>query len=183
MESSRELLTTLSKTPRGEAAQPKAELAGRYRPVLQAFARRIGVEASKIEAAVEAAMEGLYENAWAEDFDPELETRERLFGLMKIHIAEVSLSASNPLQTDEALHTAWEAEWRRGLVRFSITVLSKSTDTDARALQAFELHVIEKHTAGDVAKELGMSHTAVFGAKNLLLGKLQRLMGELEGRF
>jgi hypothetical protein len=34
-----------------------------------------------------------------------------------------------------------------------------------------------------VAKQLGMTHTAVFGAKNLLLGKLQKLLGRLEGEF
>ena len=68
-------------------------------------------------------------------------------------------------------------------MRYSIRTLSSSTDTDHRAIQAFEMHVIEKRGAAEVARELGMSPTAVHGAKNLLLGKLQALMGELEDRF
>jgi len=184
MQSSRELLESLANDASEQAASsPKDELRSRYRPLLQAFAHRIGVEAGRIDESIEAAFNDLYESARREDFDPRIGGRERLFHIAKKHIAEASLSASDALQSDDALNEAWNAEWRRVLIRYSIRTLSSSTDTDHRAVQAFEMHVIEKRGAAEVAGELGMSPTAVHGAKNLLLGKLQALMDELEERF
>lgn len=178
-DTSRSLLATLAA---GDDT-PRTELEARYRPVLQSFARRVGLEERVVTAASDAALVGLWTDVRRAPFDPSVEPRERLFAQARDHIAEKSLTASDVLQTEEAMRKAWELEWRQGLVRFALQSLSQAEDTDARALQAFELHDIEKRSAAEVAKELHMTPTAVFAAKNQVRAKLEALVQQLESAF
>lgn len=160
-----------------------AELADRYRPVLHAFARRVGLADEAVPEACEAALSGLLGAHRAAPFEPGASTREPLFEQARAHLAGASLSASDLLQSDAALREAWDAEWRRALLRAAMSALSHTPGTDARMLQAYDLHVVEKRPVAEVAHELGMSRTAVHSAKSLLLGALAQAMARLEGDF
>jgi hypothetical protein len=161
-------------------ASARTELKERYRPVLAAFARRVGLSEEGLASASAAALRGLLE---AEPVDPATPMRERLFAQARVHVAGASLSASDVLQSEAAMREVWDAEWRRGLLRAAMRLLSRSHDTDARMLQAYDLHVVEKRPVGEVARELGMSHTAVHSAKNLILGALTAALERLEGDY
>lgn len=180
MQSSRELLSSFVSGADGES---RKELSARYRPILAAFARRVGMGSGEIDRVCDETLDNWFAEVASDGFEEGVSMNELVFEQAKTHIAGASLSASDLLQRDEALLGAWNSEWRRALIRFTIQTLARSRETDARTLEAFELHVVEKRSAADVAKELGMTHTAVFGAKNLLLGKLQKLLGSLEEEF
>ena len=136
MQSSRELFESIA---RGESAAcdaesgPRAELEARYRPMLASFARRVGLETGRIDAAVDRALLHLFESLGEESPLSELGSSERLFRTAGMQIADTSLSASDSLQTLSGLEEAWRSEWRRALVRFALQSLSASADTDHRA--------------------------------------------------
>lgn len=174
MRPGRELVAALA----GPDAEPaRAELQRRYRPLLLAYGRRVGVAEGALDGAVARALDDLAAPTAPDGM------RERLYEAACRHVADASLSASDLLQTAAAQRAAWDHEWRAALVRFGLAELARSGEHEERALRAFELHGIEKRPAGEVAEDLGMSRSAVLGARSRLLASMQVVLERLERDF
>jgi DNA-directed RNA polymerase specialized sigma24 family protein len=175
------LLKTLRDPDAGEA---RREFDERYRPVLQAFARRLGLSDQPAEQAVADTLDAFVSRLRSGEFDAaEGELRDWFLAVARQHIAAASLSAQDTLSSPEELQQVWSSEWRRAIIRHALAELYEDEAENSHVLQAFELHCLEKHNAGEVASELGMSRSAVFSAKNRLMERLRGRVEQLEDEF
>ena len=89
-------------------------------------------------------------------------------------------SALEAMPDEAALDTAFDAEWRAGLVRAAFAELRRSTRLDRKTVRALELLAIEERSAADVAAELDMPVAAVHLAKHRGLKRLRSILASLE---
>ena len=168
------------------------EFDGRYRPVIEAFARRLGLSA---DDAVDAAQETLADFARdyrAGRFD---RTRGRLrswiFGIARHRVIDMQRvkgrrrewrgeSALADLSTGDDPERTWRDEWRKAMLRAAMHELHAGSKLDPRTVRAFERIAFDHAAAADVAAEVGMSVNEVYVAKSRVLKRLQQVMSELE---
>ena len=175
------LLDTL-RTPAGNGA--RQEFDDRYRPALLGFARRVGLTGGDVDEAVQSALDAFVRDLRAGRLEGrDRGMRELLFDVARRHVADASLSAQDALSSPGELEGIWRAEWRRAIVRRALDELYADEHENSHVLQAFELHCLEKHSADEVASDLGMSRSAVFSAKQLLMQRLRERVAELLDEF
>jgi len=154
----------------------------RYRPVVVRFARRAGV-GQDAEDVAQAALtdfarayrEGRYERERGR-------LRSWLLGIARHHVLRWRRERAGdpelvPLAAERAapdpLEALWDEEWRAAVVQQCL--LAVRGEFEASTLLAFERFVLGDHPAAEVARELGLSENAVFGAKRRVLRRLREL--------
>lgn len=168
------------------------EFDGRYRPVIEAFARRLGLGA---EDAVDAAQETLAHFAReyrAGQFDRSRgRLRSWIFGIARHRVIDMQRakarrrewrgeSALADISDGGDIEHMWEDEWRKALLRAAMRELHANRKLDPRTIRAFERIAFERAAASDVAAEVGMTLNEVYVAKSRVLQRLQRIMADLE---
>lgn len=168
------------------------EFDGRYRPVIAAFARRLGLS---YEDADEVAQETMAR--FAEDYRAGKYQRDRgrlrswIFGIARLRALDAKRvrarrredrgeSALEQQLDDASITAVFEAEWRAALVRQAFTELRATSKSDPKTLRAVELLALGGKSAGEVAAELGMPVSAVHLAKHRALKRLRTILEELE---
>lgn len=164
----------------------------RYRPILTAFARRLGFAG---EDAAELAQQTLAEFARAYAQGRYQRGQGRL-GSWLIGIASNVGSglrrraARGPANTgDELIHDAWanervlkdawDRERDRAIVIDAMATLRETSRVQADTLRAFELFAIRGVPAEEVAAQCGITVDAVYVVKNRLTGRLREIVQEL----
>jgi RNA polymerase sigma-70 factor (ECF subfamily) len=171
------------------------EFDSRYRPILEAFARRLGLgEADAADAAQEALAR--FVAAFREGkFDRNRgSVRSWITGIARNCIREIhdrrtrrreerGLSAVNELPADESLTRIWDEECRRSLVQHAIAELKEETRTDPRTIRAFELLALEGRTPAEVSELTGMTRNDVYLAKHRCLSRLRHILEQLQEAY
>lgn len=164
----------------------------RYRPILAAFARRLGFVG---EDAAELAQQTLAEFARAYAQGRYQRGRGRLSSWL-IGIASNGGSglrrraARGPANTSDELlddawadqrrvQDAWDRERERAIVVEAMTILRDTSRVQAETLRAFEMFAIRGVPAEEVAAQCGISVDAVYVVKNRLAGRLREIVQEL----
>jgi len=83
----------------------------------------------------------------------------------------------------DAMERLWDEEHHRVISRRAMNELKSGTRFDAKTVRAFELIVIEKTPAGDVAEMLGMSLDSIYAAKHRCTRELRRIVAGLEKAY
>jgi RNA polymerase sigma-70 factor (ECF subfamily) len=163
----------------------------RFRPVITALARRLGLsEADAADAAQEtlarflaAYRAGKYDRArgrlssWVIGI-----ARHCILDLRQARAARHEargLSAADDLPADDELQVAWDAECRLAIVHRALELLRARTATDEKTLRAFERVALDGHSPADVARELRMTTADVYLAKHRCLSRLRELISTL----
>lgn len=190
------LLTTNTELLAGLADPENAavweEFDGRYRPVLLAFARRLGLSADDAQDAVQETLA-----AFVAEFRQGRYQRDRgrlrawLFAIARTRVAQHRRreeqrqhwrgeSALAELPAENSWSGLWEEEWRRAILRAAYAELGTSTRTDACTLEAFRRTTLGREAPATVAAELGMTVNAVYLARHHILAQLKELVARLE---
>lgn len=167
----------------------------RYRPIISAFARRLGLSAAD---AADAAQETLLH--FVRDYRAARYDRSRgrlsawLIGIARHRIAEMKRrraarrehrgeSAFIELPDDGEMSRIWDDECRRALLCQAIAELSRTSRLGEQTLQAFRMQVIDGRAPADIAAALGLSVRSVYLAKHRCLGRLRGILEQLQSAY
>lgn len=171
-----------------------AEFDARYRPILLAVARRVGLnDADAADVAQETVVRFLAEyragrydrergrlRAWVLTI-----ARSRIAGLRRFRATrrEVGADGLPSIPDADELEGHWMAERRRVLLREAMRELQARSRVEPKTMRAFELHVARGMPVAEVAEELGMSRHDVYLAKSRVTARLRDILAELERAF
>lgn len=167
----------------------------RYRPILVAFLRRMGLSESD---AADAAQETL--TCFVQDYRQgrydrtQGRLRSWLIGIARCRAADVRRAAARrrefrgdsaidalPDETDA--DAIWEAEQRQFIFQQAIADLGETTRFTARTIAAFERVVLRREPIDAVSSELGLTAQEIYNAKNRVVEKLRELVRQYEVSF
>ena len=166
------------------------EFDARYRPLLTAFAARLGLEAGEAEdVAQEALVEfvrayraGTYDrsrgrlSSWIISIaQHRISHRRRAVGRAAARRGE---SALVDLSDPARLTAVWEDEQRRLIILRAMEVL-RAGKSAAPTLRAFDLVAVRGVPVEEAARECGMTVDEVYTAKNRVAKRLREIVGEL----
>lgn len=180
--------TALLEGLRDPAGAEWAELDGRFRPILRAFTRRLGLSDADADDVTQEALtrfltgyrEGRYDrtrgrlSSWlisiAHHCALELRSRQRN------HRGE---SVLDHIHQTNALDSIWDEECRRVLLDKAMAELKGSSRMDPKTLSAFESLAFEQREPAEVARMTGLSVESVYAAKSRCLAQLREILGRL----
>jgi RNA polymerase sigma factor (sigma-70 family) len=164
----------------------------RYRPVIEAFARKLGLSPDDAADAAQETLAEFVRDYRAGKFDRSRgRLRSWIFGIARHRIADQQRakarrrewrgeSAIADMPADDQLAQIWEGEARAAMLRQAMRELYANPKLDPRTIRAFEQVAFEQKTAAEVAGEVGMSVEQVYVAKSRTLRRLLGIMTELE---
>lgn len=163
------------------------EFCARYRPVLVAFGRRLGLSE---DDAQDAAQETLL--AFADAYRRGQYARDK--GRLRAWLCGIARNQIHQLQRcghrrphsvdpdhktrlleavsdEDDLAVIWEDEWRKRLIQACLDEARRHLGD--QTVQAFVLFVLQEWPADQVASRLGLSRNAVFKAKRRVLSHMR----------
>jgi RNA polymerase sigma-70 factor (ECF subfamily) len=164
----------------------------RYRSVIEAFARKLGLSPDDAADAAQETLAEFVRDYRAGKFDRSRgRLRSWIFGIARHRIADQQRakarrrewrgeSAIADMPADDQLAQIWEGEARAAMLRQAMRELYANPKLDPRTIRAFEQVAFEQKTAAEVAGEVGMSVEQVYVAKSRTLRRLLGIMTELE---
>ncbi|MEM7228399.1 MAG: sigma-70 family RNA polymerase sigma factor [Planctomycetota bacterium] len=172
-----------------------AQLDERYRPILIAFARRLGLsEADAADVGQETMMQVLKECREGKYDRSRGRFRAWLITIARYRVAAVyrnrarkrearGESAMIDLENDAQLHEIWENERRERILRQALEEMRTRTRTSDKTIRAFELHVVRQMPVAAVAEELDISSHDVYQAKSRVASQLRDIIADLEKAY
>ena len=171
------------------------EFDARYRPLLIAFARRLGLDEDE---ALDAAQETLtrFLTAFREGkFDREKgRLQSWINGIARNCVREMrdrrerrrehrGLSALADWPDDQRLTHIWDEECQRTLLRRALNELRDGCGMEERTIRTFELLALEEKSPADIAKMLGITRNEVYIAKHRCLSRLRDILDALRQAY
>ena len=163
----------------------------RYRPILIAFARRLGLPD---EDAADAAQETLarFVRSYRDGkYDRDrARLRSWIIGIARHCIYDIhqrratdprrGLSAISELPDEPTLNAMWDQECGQEILRQGISELRQQTRTDEGTIRAFEMLAFDGRKPAEIADALSMSLNDVYLAKHRCLKRLREILSRLE---
>lgn len=175
--------------------QAWVELDARFRPILFAFTRRMGLADSDAEDVTQEALTRFVKAYRKGQYD---RTRGRLSSWLIaiahncVHDLRQSTnrriewrgeSVIGELGRQEDLEAIWEEESRRVLLAKAMHELKSSSNFEEKTIAAFELLARGDRTPTEVANETGMNIDSVYAAKNRCLTTLRKIVERLNNEY
>lgn len=173
----------------------------RYRPILTAFAHRLGLT---VDDAAELAQQTLAEfsrayaqgryqrgqgrlSSWligiASNVGSQLRRKSARYGGAAEFDSQIDGEPGGQFggacDDERELQAAWDRERDRAAVAEALRILRETSRAKPETMRAFELFAIRGVPAEEVAAQCGMSVDAVYVIKNRLTGKLREIVAEL----
>ena len=182
------LLEGLKDLSNGAAWQ---EFDARYRPLLMAVGRRLGLREADAEDAAQETVA-----AFLRDYREGSYSRERgrlrdwLAGIMSHKVRDVQrrqvredrILRENPpaaeSAADDRIKVVMDEEWAKATLRQCLEEVRK--EVSPQMFESFELSAMQLWPAGQVAKRLGISVDAVYQNKCRLLQAIRELLPKME---
>jgi RNA polymerase sigma factor (sigma-70 family) len=166
----------------------------RYRPILINFGKRLGLDEHDAEEVAQEAISRFVVAYRAGKYD---RTRGRLYSWL-IGIARHCLidlreqrrargpvpagSILDRLPDEHQMTLVLEAECEREVLRLSLDQLRKTTRTERRTIEAFEM-LLNRLEPDGVAARLGMTVDEVYVAKHRCLRRLRPIVDRIAGDY
>jgi len=163
----------------------------RYRPILVAFARRLGLPA---EDAADAAQETLarFVRSYRDGkYDRQRgRLRSWIIGIARHCVYDIhqrratdpkrGMSAISELPDESTINAMWDEECEHEILRQGISELRQQTRTEEGTIRAFEMLAFDDRTPAEVAEELSISVNDVYLAKHRCLKRLREILSHLK---
>lgn len=160
----------------------------RYRPLILALGRRLGLSAADAEDAGQETMLAFVRAYGEGQFAREKgRLRDWLRGMAVHKIQEAvrrrgrgeKLVGDRPGETGlwerqagPGLEELWEAEWEKAVLRGALAEVRG--EVAAKTFEAFELYALKQWPVGEVARHLGVSEDVVYQSKRRVLQRLRQ---------
>jgi RNA polymerase sigma-70 factor (ECF subfamily) len=167
------------------------EFDGRFRPILVAFARRLGladadaadIAQETLARVVKSYREGHYDrsrgrmHSWIVGIAQNCIYDHRKTSLARREQRGVSAIVEVPDR--DHLADLWDQQCEQEILQQALEALKEETRTDARTLRAFELFALRHQPPEEVARDLGLATNDVYLAKHRCLKRLRAIVAEL----
>jgi len=179
------------------ADQAWSQFCERYRPVLTAFARRLGLSEHDAEDAAQETLVAFLEAYRRGEYDRDKgRLRNWLLGIAKNKVRYLQRQKGRDLvivagddqsgvmtkiADDQSISELWEAEWRRAVIK--VCLAQVRSQVEASTMQAFELLTLSERPAEEVASQLGMTVNAILKAKRRVLARMREIYRALEANW
>lgn len=167
----------------------------RYRPLIAAYARRLGLSDQDAEDAAQDTLMTFCSSYQKGKYQREKgRLRDWLFGITRNHVMnlrrkrrgrEVQIVDRTDhtdffarVPSEDEQRNLWEQEWRRAVLRQCLHEVR--AEFDPTTLEAFELSAWKGWPTKQVAKHLAMTSNAVFIAKHRVLKRIRQLVPQME---
>lgn len=167
----------------------------RYRPILVAFLRRMGLNETD---AADVAQETL--TCFVQDYRTHKYDREQgrlrtwLIGIARYRLADLRRSAGRRreyrgesaiegLPEDSEADALWDAEERRFIFEQAVNELRQTTRFTERTMAAFERVALRQEPVDAVAAELGLTPQEIYNVKSRVVEKLRAIVKKYEAGF
>ncbi len=165
------------------------EFDGRYRPLLLAVGRRLGLAPADAEDAAQEAMAafvvdyrgGRYkrENGRLRDWLTGIMTHKVRDAQRRMHRKRQSAGGDSvELIEDTSVRTAMEQEWAQAVLRQCMERVRH--EVTPQMFESFELFALKQWPAGQVAQHLGISADLVYQNKRRVLVRIRELLPQIE---
>lgn len=160
----------------------------RYAPIIAGFARRLGARSHEVDDVVQDVLVSFYSKSPTFVYDP---SKGRFRGYLKVCTLRAltkRLRRQLKLKTvpidkisEDAveIEQVWNDVWERQQLERAMAIV-REQHTTGKSWRAFELHVVQGQLPQEVAKELGLSLSAVYKAKERIGGALRERIRALE---
>lgn len=171
------------------------EFDGRYRPILHALGRRLGLNDADAADAAQDALTTFVRSYRAGKYD---RSRGRLsswlIGITRHCILDVmstrqrqqcerGMSAVESLPDEHRMTLIWDEQCRREILQRAMRRLHTDTKMNPKTIRTFELLTFHDHTPQQVASELGVSESDVYVAKHRCLTSMRSIIAELRAAY
>ncbi|MEM7203156.1 MAG: sigma-70 family RNA polymerase sigma factor [Planctomycetota bacterium] len=169
-----------------------ADFDSRYRPIVLAVLRRMGLEPNTANDVAQDTMLHFLRDFRAGKYD---RTKGRLRSWLcaiarnRVHDHRKARqradgwrgdSAFDELPSLDRMEDHWDQEARQAILRQALDMLRQRTDAKPETVRAFERYALEGEAPSAVAADLGLTVNAVYLAKHHCLRHLRSLTEELE---
>jgi len=167
----------------------------RYRPIVVAFARKLGLgESDAADVAQETIFQFLQEYRDGKYDRERGRLRSWLVGIARFRVAGIyrkkgvkreyrGESAMVSLPNDDECSTLWDNERRTVILQLAMEELRATTKSHDRTIKAFEMVALNQVPVATVAEELEMSDQEVYLAKSRTAKRLRTIIERLEQTY
>jgi len=164
----------------------------RYRPILIAFLRRMGLDEADSADVAQETLSCFIKDYRENKYDrSQGRLRTWLIGIARFRLADLRRadgrrrevrgeSAMAALPAEPEAEAIWDAEQRRHIFDLAIRELRDSGRFVDRTIDAFERVVLRAEPVSEVAAELGMTAQEIYNAKNRVVERLREIMQRFE---
>jgi RNA polymerase sigma-70 factor (ECF subfamily) len=166
----------------------------RYRPIILAVAKRLGLQEADAEDAAQETMAAFVERYRQQGYDRgKGRLRDWLRGIARHKVQDILRRNSrrevpvgdktdatgflNQVE-DEQVQTVWEDEWEKAVLRQCLEEVKQ--EVSPRTFEAFELFALRDWPAKRVASHLQVSEDTVYQGKSRILARIRELLPEME---
>jgi RNA polymerase sigma-70 factor (ECF subfamily) len=174
-----------------------SDYVGRYRPLLVAHARRLGLGNDEAEDAAQDTLAAFARAYRSGQYDKEKgRLRAWLFGIARNTLLAMHRRAGREVQVAESgagtgffgrlpdedrMQQEWDRQWHEAVLRECLAAASR--EFEPRTMTAFELFVQQDLPAREVAARTGLSENAVFLAKRRVLRRMREMLPAITEAF
>jgi RNA polymerase sigma-70 factor, ECF subfamily len=165
---------------------------GRYRPILLAVGRRLGLAAADREDAAQETLVAFLGEYQAGRYKREMgRLRDWLAGIMAHKVMDLRRRASRQKQAiaqaaeglgsdigEGKIQKAVEEEWQAAVLRQCMERVR--SEVTPQTMETFEMFALHGRPADQVAEQLGVSVDVVYQNKRRVLQRIRELVPELE---
>ncbi len=171
------------------------EFDDRYRPILIAFGRRLGLrENDAADVAQETLLQFVREYRAGRYDRARGRLRSWILAIARPRVAAIyrakdvkrevrGESAFVDLHDEHQLTGIWDAERRAAILREALDELKSTTRASDRTVKAFELFAVRRMPVPEIAAELGMSRHDVYLAKSRMAERLRDIIARIEKAY
>ena len=172
-----------------------AEFDRRYRPVLIAMSRRLGLSTDDASDAAQETLTQFVTAYRAGRYDPDKgRLHSWIIGIARNCIARIhdqrrrqkirrGMSAIETLPDDQALTNLWNSECRTAILQRAMELLPEQTRLTEQTLRIFSELTQRDRSADELAAELGVSREDVYVAKHRCLKHLRGIVDSLQQAY
>ena len=174
------------------------EFVSRYRPLIESYARRLGMNETDAQDAAQQSLIAFCTSYQDGKYHRETgRLRHWLFGIARNQInnarkkgrrRELQIGANSGetdfferVEDDAHLEEIWEQEWRDAVLRQCLEEVRQTVEP--KSVEAFELFARKGWSAQQVADHLGMTPNAVFIAKHRIMKQIKELLPRMEAEW
>lgn len=157
-----------------------------YSPLLVRFAERLNLQGQDVDEVVQGVLVDFFQARRGFIYDRNKgRFRDYLKKAVITKLARLLRDARRagtptgnlPETGVDDLEERWEEEYRQHVLREALAIVR--TQVEPKTYQAFDLYAVQGVDAGEVARFLGVSVSAVYAYKNRVLERLKPLVQEL----
>ena len=164
----------------------------RYRPILLAFLRRMGVHIADAEDVAQETLACFVRDYRAGQYDRQQgRLRTWLIAIARHRLADLRRAAARrrerrgdsaiaELSDDDNAEAVWDAEQRRVIFEQALAELRQTARFRERTLEAFDRVVLQHEPVEAVAAQLDLTPQEIYNTKNRVVARLREIARRYE---